>query len=60
MKMTVTLEWNDELGPRWMNVDNLRSLLYGQTYVKPELLEIDEENIQFFSENDLTEHPASV
>jgi len=25
--MNVTLEWNDDLGPRWMNEDNLMTIL---------------------------------
>jgi hypothetical protein len=38
MKMFVCLEWNDELGEHWLNEENLKLLLYGQAYSKPELL----------------------
>lgn len=37
-RMIVELEWNDELGEKWMNMDNLALLLYGQMYTKRELL----------------------
>lgn len=40
-EMTVTFHWDEELGPRWMNMANLKLLLYGQMYTKPELLGID-------------------
>jgi hypothetical protein len=49
-KMIVELEWNDELGPLWMNMDNLKILLYGQMYTKPELLNItlvDHSDLQY-------------
>lgn len=39
-KMIVELEWSDELGETWMNMDNLKLLLYGQMYTKPELLNV--------------------
>lgn len=39
-RMIVELEWNDELGEKWMNMDNLALLLYGQMYTKRELLSI--------------------
>ena len=32
-EMIVKLTWDDELGPRWMNIDNLRSCLYGETHI---------------------------
>ena len=38
--MIVEFEWNDELGEMWMNMDNLKLLLYGQMYTKPELLNV--------------------
>lgn len=37
-KMVVEFEWSDELGEKWMNMDNLELLLYGQMYTKRELL----------------------
>ena len=37
-QMTVTLEWDDDLGPRWMNKDNLLMLL--QTTESTNLLKI--------------------
>lgn len=37
-KMIVEFEWNEELGEKWMNMDNLHLLLYGQAYTKQELL----------------------
>ena len=41
-KMVVEFEWSDELGEKWMNMDNLELLLYGQMYTKRELLSIKE------------------
>jgi len=40
-KLIVELEWNDELGEAWMNLENLKACLYGQTYTKPELLSVE-------------------
>lgn len=40
-QMTVTFEWDDELGPRWMNRDNLASLLYSSVATKEDLLSIE-------------------
>lgn len=38
-QMFVKLEWDgDNLGPMWMNEDNLKALLYGKTQVKEEHL----------------------
>lgn len=37
-KMTVTLSWDVELGEDWMNVDNLKALLYSTASTLPELL----------------------
>ena len=45
--MYVKLEWDgNNLGPRWMNIDNLRSLLYSTTNVKQETLSVKEINPQ--------------
>ena len=33
-KMVVELEWNDDMGEHWMNVDNLTILLYTNQYTK--------------------------
>ncbi len=41
-KMIVEFEWNEELGSKWMNMDNLDLLLYGQEYTKRELLSATE------------------
>ena len=40
--MIVKFKWNDNLGERWMNIDNLKLCLYGQTQTKPELLSVQE------------------
>ena len=54
-KMIVEFEWSDELGESWMNIDNLESLLYGQTYTKRELLGVtmldhsDKEYLSFYN-----------
>ena len=40
-EMVVKLTWDDELAPRWMNIDNLNSCLFGKTHVKPSLLEVE-------------------
>lgn len=38
MKMVVVLEWDeDELGEGWMNIQNLRSCLYGEIHTREEL-----------------------
>lgn len=39
--MYVKLEWDEEaLGPRWMNIDNLRACLYGADNTRPDLLQV--------------------
>ena len=42
-EMIVKLTWDgDDLGPNWMNPDNLALLLYSEKFaIKPELLKID-------------------
>lgn len=41
--MIVELEWNEEeLGEKWMNIDNFRACLYGQTHVAEVSLQIVE------------------
>lgn len=41
MKIYVELEFDEEaLGPKWMNIDNLKLLLYGKWETKEELLKI--------------------
>ena len=37
-EMVVRLIWDSELGPCWMNQDNLASLLYGKTEVGEKVL----------------------
>ena len=37
-KMIVELEWNDELGDDWMDLQILEHLLYGQAWTKREYL----------------------
>ena len=37
-RMIVELEWDDEAGEHWMNIDNLGILLYTDQYVKREHL----------------------
>lgn len=38
-EMVVKLTWDgDDLGPNWMNPDNLKALLYGRTCVEPSAL----------------------
>ncbi len=32
MKRTFEIEWEDDLGPMWMNVDNLMSCLNTETH----------------------------
>jgi len=32
MKATFTIEWRDDLGPTWMNADNLESCLLSATH----------------------------
>lgn len=53
--MIVEFEWSDELGESWMNMDNLKLLLYGQMYTKPELL-----NITMLDHSDLPYKDYSV
>jgi hypothetical protein len=41
MKINITLEFDENnLGPKWMNSDNLALLLYGKHSTKPELLKV--------------------
>lgn len=42
MKQLYEIEFDEaNLGPMWMNVDNLRTLLYSNTHItKPELLRV--------------------
>ncbi len=37
-QMLVELEWDDKLGEKWMNIDNLRLCLYSNQHSAPELL----------------------
>ena len=41
-KMMVELEWNDELGEKWMNIDNLSSCLFTRTCTRTDLLKVTE------------------
>ena len=42
MKCKIILEFDDEdLGEKWLNIDNLKSLLYGKTYVNEKALKIN-------------------
>ena len=41
-KMLVELEWNEEMGPMWMNLDNLKILLYSGNATKIDLLQVKE------------------
>lgn len=42
-RMIVILEWDDEeLGEGWMNIDNLKILLYTQAFTPEQLLEVIE------------------
>lgn len=41
-KMIVELEWNEELGEKWMNIDNLRACLYGSTHVFEDSVQVTE------------------
>ena len=41
-EMIVKLIWDDELGPRWMNIHNLRSCLHGETNTRENLLTAEE------------------
>ena len=40
-KMTIELEWDEELGEKWMNEDNLRLLLFTAMATKTELLKVN-------------------
>ena len=41
MRMTITLEWNgDDLGPRWMNPDNLAHLMFTETKTLTKLIKV--------------------
>ncbi len=40
-EMVVVLSWDeDDLGPKWMNVDNLSLLLYGTHATNPRALKV--------------------
>ena len=40
--MLVLLSWDkDELGPMWMNPDNLKMLLFSDAQTKPDLLKVE-------------------
>ena len=40
-KLKVEFSWDgEELGPKWMNEDNLKHLLFSNEYTKPELLSV--------------------
>jgi hypothetical protein len=40
-RITITLEFDEEnLGPKWMNPDNMKSLLYTKVHTNEELLKI--------------------
>lgn len=42
MKVKVILEFDEnQLGEKWMNIDNLKSLLYSETKTKDDLLKIE-------------------
>lgn len=42
-EMIVKLTWDDtKTTSTWMNIDNLKALLYTDTYVKPEFLKVEE------------------
>ena len=42
MEMIVKLIWDeDELGPEWMNLDNLSMLLYTDTHTNRELCKVE-------------------
>ena len=42
-KLIVELEWDGgELGPNWMNIDNLKSCLYGRTNTLEKLSKVRE------------------
>ena len=40
-EMIVKLTWDEKLAPRGMNIDNLKSCLFGKKHVKPYLLEVE-------------------
>ena len=41
--MIVKIKWDgDDLGPMWMNLDNLELLLYGKHSTKRELVQVEE------------------
>ncbi len=43
MKMVVEFTWNGkDLGQCWMNIDNLKILLYGKTHTNEKLLKVKE------------------
>lgn len=47
--MTATFEWDNDLGPRWFNQDNLANLLTTKNTVEPHILSIVAVD---FNEND--------
>ena len=43
MKLVVEFEYDEkELGPHWMNIDNLKLCLFSKEYTKKELLKVTE------------------
>ncbi|KKL08378.1 hypothetical protein LCGC14_2576450 [marine sediment metagenome] len=40
--MFIKLEWDRDLGEKWMNIDNLKLLLYGKHTTKKKLLKVTE------------------
>ena len=42
MKKVFELEWDDEMGKRWMNVFNLELCLFSEEHTKRELLKVRE------------------
>lgn len=41
-KAIFELEWNDDLGPAWMNIFNLELLMYSSQFTKKELVSVKE------------------
>ena len=41
--MIVKLTWKDDLGEKWMNIDNLKILLFTKAETLESLLEVEEE-----------------
>ena len=44
--MLIKLEWDRDLGEKWMNIDNLYLLLYEKHATKKELLKVTEIEIK--------------